>query len=94
MEFFWEKQEIFASKNVKIKQKNKRIFCNQAHYKQKKDFIHLIGNVNIEQEKDNWISADEAYMYLTEETVKAEGNVQGKLLIKEESGKESKEESE
>lgn len=83
LKYNWDKNEGFATKDVTVTQKDRRVFADKAHYNGKSDIITLTGRVRFEQGAHNWVTCKKAVIDMRRETFMAMGGVTGNFLVKE-----------
>lgn len=90
IEFFWEKQEGTARKNVKVWRREKTAYADTVNYTGSAALITMSGHVRFERSNNDWMICPEAYYDLKTKTFVARGGVEGNMEIKKEEKKEKK----
>jgi hypothetical protein len=75
------KKDVTAQGNVKVTQQSKLAYADRAYYIDKEDIIRLYGNVRFQTDDGTWLSADEAVVSLKDNTFRAVGEVESKIML-------------
>lgn len=81
LEYDWQDEEGVARGGVKMRQGNKRAFCDRAEIFQKQNQVLLLGNVRVEQGDGDWLTCQRAVYNTENQTVRAEGRVVAKTRL-------------
>jgi len=85
VEVFWKKpRKVIARKNLKADQKDKHLTADQATYTEEPQKLVLEGNVHLSRDDGSWLKCNKMTLMIKEETVEAEGAVEGSFLVEKE----------
>ncbi len=90
VEYDYEKKEGRMTGNVKVEQEDGFASGDSAEYYDKEEIIIVSGNVKLDKKDGDKLKCNKATIYLKDDTLEVEGNVEGKFKVEEEKIPETK----
>lgn len=95
IEYDYGKKEGRMTGNVKVEQKDgegegDKAEGDEAEYYDKKEIIIITGNVKLDKKDGDKLKCNKATIYLKDDTLEVEGNVEGKFKVEEDKIPETK----
>ncbi|MGM9997834.1 MAG: LPS export ABC transporter periplasmic protein LptC [Candidatus Bruticola sp.] len=88
-EYSWAQGIGYAKGAIRFSQGDRRVFADKAKYDRNTAAIELLGNVRLEDNKNDWLSCERVRVNLSTNQVEAVGRVVGSFLIEDSSNSDS-----